>query len=30
MAPAAAVTPLIASSLVTCMAGIMYPFVASE
>jgi hypothetical protein len=29
-APAAAVTPLIASSLVICMAGIMYPFVAAE
>ena len=30
MAPAAAVTPPIASSLITCIAGIMYPFVASE
>ena len=30
MAPAAALTPPIASSLITCMAGIMYPFVASK
>ncbi len=29
-APAAMVTPLTASSLIICMAGIMYPFVASE
>jgi hypothetical protein len=30
MAPAAMVTPVTASSLITCIAGIMYPFVAPE